>query len=333
LSPSTLYHFTIASQTSAGETVSSSDFTFVTGSQLSVAITAPTTGATTAGTVSVSAVASGTSGVAGVQFLLDGNKVGSEALAAPFVMAWNTTAVADGTHTLSAIARDATGNSVLSAPVAIRVLNGTAPIAILIDRVVSSDGRGTRRTGGFSTASAGELLVAFAASDGPVSGGQTLNVSGAGLAWTLARRVNTQAGTSEIWTARASGTLANVTVSATQGRSGYHQSLTVVSFIGASGIGASSAANAPNGAASVSLATTVAGAMVFGIGNDWDRALARTIGPNQAMVHQWVDSTTGDTYWVQEWTGSAPAPGTTIRLNDAAPTTDRWNFAAVEIVP
>jgi hypothetical protein len=66
LSPSTLYHFTITSQTSAGATVVSSDLTFVTGSQLSVAITAPTAGATTAGTVSVSAVASGTSGVAGV---------------------------------------------------------------------------------------------------------------------------------------------------------------------------------------------------------------------------------------------------------------------------
>jgi hypothetical protein len=267
--------------------------------------------------------------------MLDGNKVGSEALTAPFVMAWNTTAVADGTHTLSAVARDATGNSVLSAPVAIGVLNGTAPApgAILIDRVVSSDGGGTRRIAGFSTASGGELLVAFAASDGPSSGGQTLNVSGAGLSWTLARRVNTQAGTSEIWTALASGPLANVTVSATQGRAGYHQSLTVVSFIGASGIGASSAANAPNGAASVSLTTTAAGAMVFGIGNDWDRAIARTIGPNQAMLHQWVDSSTGDTSWVQQWKGSVPARGTTIRLNDAAPSADRWNFAAVEIVP
>jgi hypothetical protein len=335
LTPSTLYHFKISSQAGSGETVSSSDLTFVTGSQLSAAITAPTSGATTAGTVSVSANASGTSGVAGVQFMLDGGKFGNEVLAAPFVTSWTTTGVTDGTHTLTAVARDATGNSVVSAPVAVSVRNATSatPPAILIDKVVSADGKGALKTIAFSTASAGELLVAFAASDGPVSTAQTLTVSGAGLSWTLVRRVNTQAGTSEIWTAQASGTLSNVTVNATQGLPGYRQSLTVVSFVGAGGIGAASAANAAAGAPTVSLTTTVAGAMVMGVGNDWDRAIARTIGPNQTMVHQWVDNSTGDTYWVQAWKGSVPTGGTAIRLNDAAPTADRWNFAAVEIVP
>jgi Bacterial Ig domain len=333
LSPSTVYHYTISSQAGSGATVKSGDLTFVTASQLSASITAPVSGSTASGTVSVSATASGTSGVAGVQFMLDGGKAGSEVLAAPFSMAWNTTAVANGTHTLTAVARDATGNSVVSAPLTVSVLNSGSPSAtgIVVDRVVSADGKGTLRSAAFTTSSAGELLVAFAASDGPSSGAQTLNVSGAGLSWTLVRRVNAQAGTTEIWTARASGTLSNVTVTATQGRTGYHQSLTVVTFTGAAGIGASSAANGAAGAPSIALTTTVAGSMVFGSGNDWDRAIARTIGPNQTMVHQWVDSATGDTYWVQGWKGSVAASGTTIRLNDSAPTGDRWNFAAVEI--
>ena len=337
LNPSTLYHFKISSQTGAGETVATGDLTFATASLLSARITAPTNGATASATVSVSADASGTSGVAGVQFMLDGAKLGIEVLAAPYVMSWNTTGVPDGNHTLTAVARDATGNAVVSAAVLVSVLN-TAPApppsaAIVVDKLVWSDGKGTRKTAGFSTASAGELLVAFAASDGPASGGQTVTVSGAGLPWTLVRRANTQAGTAEIWTARASGTLSNVIVSATQALSGYRQSLTVVTFIGASGLGASSAANAAIGAPNVSLITTATGAVVYGIGNDWDRAIARTPGVNQTMVHQWVDTATGDTYWVQAWMGSVPVSGTLIRLNDAAPTGDRWNFAAVEIVP
>ena len=337
LSPSTLYHFKISSQTSAGETVATGDLTFTTASLLSARMTAPTNGATASATVSVSADASGTSGVAGVQFTLDGAKLGAEVLTAPYVMSWNTTGVPDGTHTLTAVARDATGNAVVAAAVTVSVLNAVpAPppsAAIIVDKLMSSDGSGTRKTAAFGTSAAGELLVAFAASDGPASGGQTLKVSGAGLSWTLVRRVNMQAGTAEIWTARASGTLSNVTVSATQARSGYRQSLTVVTFIGASGLGASSTANAATGAPNVSLTTTVAGAVVYGIGNDWDRAIARTLGLNQTMVHQWVDTATGDTYWVQAWMGPVPVRGTLIRLNDAAPTGDRWNFAAVEIVP
>ena len=337
LSPSTLYHFKISSQTSAGETVATGDLTFKTASLVSAQITAPTGGATVSATVTVSADASGTSGVAGVQFVLDGTKLGSEVLAAPYVLSWNSTGVPNGNHTPTAVARDATGNVVVSAGVTVSVLNAVpapSPLsAIVVDRLVSSDGWGTRRTAGFSTSTVGELLVAFAASDGPASGGQTLRMSGAGLSWTLVRRVNTQAGTAEIWTARASGLLSNVTVSATQAQSGYRQSLTVVTFIGASGIGASSAASAATGAPNVLLTTTVAGAVVYGIGNDWDRAVARTLGPGQTMVHQWVDSTTGDTYWVQALIGPVPVRGTVIRLNDAAPTGDRWNFAAVEIVP
>jgi hypothetical protein len=52
----------------------------------------------------------------------------------------------------------------------------------------------------------------------------------------------------------------------------------------------------------------------------------------QTLVHQWVDTTNGDTYWVQAATGAVAAAGTPIQIRDTAPTTDRWNLAAVEIV-
>jgi len=152
------------------------------------------------------------------------------------------------------------------------------------------------------------------------------------LTWTLVKRANTQYGTSEIWKAIAASQLSNVTVSSTQAISGYHQSLTVVTFTGASGVGTSAAAGASSGAPTVSLTTTKAGSLVYAIGNDWDKATARTLGASQTMVHQWLDTATGDTYWVQSAAAAIASSGTTVPLNCTAPTSDRWNFAIVEIV-
>jgi hypothetical protein len=197
---------------------------------------------------------------------------------------------------------------------------------------VFSDGTGTRTTAAFSTSSAGELLVAFVGSDGPGSGGQSVTLSGAGLTWTRVSQASTQSGVAAIWTATAVNALTNVTVRSTQTVAGYHQSLTVVTFTGAGGIGASATAGAASGAPTISLLTTKAGSLVYGVGNDWDKAIARSLGPTQVMVHQWVDSGTGDTYWVQAASGAIGPANSLVQLNDTAPTTDRWNFAIVEIL-
>src|SRR5689334_21981841 len=74
-----------------------------------VAITAPAPG-TIGGTTTIAATAADNVGVAGVQFQIDGVNVGAELLVAPYSMAWQTPSVADGSHTLTAIARDAAGN-------------------------------------------------------------------------------------------------------------------------------------------------------------------------------------------------------------------------------
>lgn len=93
----------------------------------SVGITAPVSGATVSGTAAVLAAASDNVGVVGVQFLLDGAALGPEQTSAPFSLTWTTSSVADGSHTLSARARDAAGNVALSANVALTVSN-TVPI-------------------------------------------------------------------------------------------------------------------------------------------------------------------------------------------------------------
>ena len=81
-----------------------------------VSMTAPADGATLSGSVAVSANASDNVGVVGVQFLLDGTNLQSEDTTAPYSILWDTTSTSNTTHTLSARARDAAGNTVLSTP-------------------------------------------------------------------------------------------------------------------------------------------------------------------------------------------------------------------------
>jgi hypothetical protein len=202
--------------------------------------------------------------------------------------------------------------------------------SLVVDTSVAVDGTNAVTTASFHTAQPGELLLAFVASDGPTGNTQTVTVSGAGLTWTLVKRANSQLGTAEIWQATAASVVTG-TVTSTQARTGYDQSLTVVAFRGSGGVGASATAGAGSGAPTVSLVTTKAGSLVFGVGNDWDNAIGRTLGPNQVFQHQWIDTGIGDTYWVQNLTPPTGAAGSTATLNDTAPTGDRWNFAAVEV--
>lgn len=170
-------------------------------------------------------------------------------------------------------------------------------------------------------------------SDGS-SAKQSATVSGAGLTWSLVQRADpTGSGTAEIWTAQAPGPLTNATVTSTPKISGFDQSLTVVAYSGASAVGQSAAASGTTGAESAGLTTTVPGSWVFGVGEDFDRAVARTAGTGQGLVCQWVDTKPGETFWVQDQSATTAAAGTAVHINETAPTNDEWNMAAVEIVP
>jgi len=204
---------------------------------------------------------------------------------------------------------------------------------ITVDKTVSTDGSGTLTSPGLTTSSANDLLVAFVASDGPAGGGgQSFTVTGAGLTWTLAKRGNGQSGDAEIWWARASGTLTAQAVTATPSAGGFDGSLTVVAFTKAAGLGVTATSSAASGAPDVSLAGTGAGSWVYAIGNDWDRAVARTPVSGQVLVHQRIDTASGDTFWVQS-TAAANASAGTVDIHDTAPTNDLWNYAAVEVLP
>jgi hypothetical protein len=90
------------------------------------AISTPASGATVSGTVTVSSSASDNVGVAGVQFRLDGANLGAEDTTAPYSISWNTTTVTNGSHTLTAAARDTAGNTATSGPVTVNVTNSSS---------------------------------------------------------------------------------------------------------------------------------------------------------------------------------------------------------------
>ncbi|MGH7955526.1 MAG: sugar-binding protein [Opitutaceae bacterium] len=90
-----------------------------------VSITAPT-GGTVSGSIAVSATASDNVGVVGVQFKLDGVSLGTEDTSSPYSITWDTTTATNASHTLTAVARDAAGNSTTSSGIAVTVSNGAA---------------------------------------------------------------------------------------------------------------------------------------------------------------------------------------------------------------
>ncbi|MCU1464977.1 MAG: hypothetical protein JWM72_905, partial [Actinomycetia bacterium] len=229
------------------------------------------------------------------------------------------------TYTFRVVASNGAGSSAPST-----ASNAVTPTPIVVERKVSVTGRGTVSAPAFSTSSGGDLIVAFVSADGPTTTRVTAAVTGGGLTWTGDVRSNARGGTTEVWHALAPAPLTNAVVKSSTS-SGLDQSLTVLAFKGASGIGARTSAGAASGAPTASLTTLGSGSRIYAVGNDIDHATARTIGPGQTLVQQWRDGSSNDTFWVQALNAATGAAGSNVTINDTAPVTDRWNLAAVEV--
>jgi hypothetical protein len=170
--------------------VSASDTTAPT-----VSLTAPAGGATVSGTVTVSATAGDNVGVAGVQFKLDGVNLGTEDTTSPYSVSWDTTAATNGSHTLTAEARDAAGNSAPSSSVTVTVSNAPLP----------APGQAFQESGGLVVMEAEHADTLTApmqrAADTTASGGEYIVVpNGAGTAGMATYSVNiTNPGTYLLW--------------------------------------------------------------------------------------------------------------------------------------
>jgi hypothetical protein len=96
-----------------------------------VALTDPAAGSTVKDVTALTASASDDVAVTGVQFKVDDLELGTEVTSPPYTVSWDTRSGRDGTHTLTAVARDAVGNATVSAPVAVTVDNTPPTLALV----------------------------------------------------------------------------------------------------------------------------------------------------------------------------------------------------------
>jgi sugar lactone lactonase YvrE len=146
-----------------GQTGSDSNGVTVDNTAPTVAITSPSDGDTVSLTIPVLATASDNRVVTQVQFLVDGTtSIGTDTNGADgWSVSWNTTATSNGSHPLTAVARDAAGNATTSAPVSVTVDN---PATVNLDIPVSAgaDDVEERSTGSVTPGSSDLDLVVTA---------------------------------------------------------------------------------------------------------------------------------------------------------------------------
>jgi Bacterial Ig domain/Glycosyl hydrolases family 16 len=92
-----------------------------------ISITAPAAGATISGTITAAANASDAQGITSVQWELDGSTSLGIDTSAPYTESIDTTKIANGSHTLTAIAKDVSGLTTASSGVAVTVNNAIVP--------------------------------------------------------------------------------------------------------------------------------------------------------------------------------------------------------------
>jgi hypothetical protein len=91
-----------------------------------VSVTGPGGGGTVTDIVTLTATAADNLGVVTVQFKVDGVDVGGPLLSAPFTVSWNSATEPNGTHVITAVARDLSGNQATS-EVTVTTSNKGAP--------------------------------------------------------------------------------------------------------------------------------------------------------------------------------------------------------------
>src|SRR4029079_8272804 len=125
----------------------------------SVSMTVPSNGDTLFGTVNVSANASDNVGVTSLQFLLDGNPLGTALPSPPYTMTWDTTTVSNATHTLSASASDAAGNTATATAISVNVGNSTGTPTASASVTPTSITQGSSATLSWSTTNATSVTI------------------------------------------------------------------------------------------------------------------------------------------------------------------------------
>ncbi|MBI3331950.1 hypothetical protein HYZ99_03245 [Candidatus Peregrinibacteria bacterium] len=307
-----------------------------------VSMTAPANGATVTGAVTVAATAVDDVGVAGVQFLLDGANLGTEDTTSPYSISWNTTTASNGSHTLTARARDAAGNTAASS-VTVTTANTQTTGTIIIDPSSPA-----RVTGDTSVTTAlfnppnNALLLVLISADAAIGSDPNIAITNNGTAipWTLIRERSivdpgAQEGEASAFYALLPTGRTGMTVTATMTDQAKRLSMKVyvvsghntVSPIGASGEGSSTTNNI-----TPSLYTsTVSNSLGFGVAADWNASGFPSSTDEEDAFHV-AGLVSGLS---ASKAASTAGAGTSVTMNfDAAGTAaTKWNWVGFEVRP
>jgi hypothetical protein len=242
------------------------------------------------------------------------------------------------TYTFTVRATNMAGTGPESSP-----SNSLRPLPLAIDVRAFQDSHATGitvTTPLFSTSAANELLMAFVSAADPAGAKasvSSISNTGTALTWTRVLRTYVQGGTAEIWRAFAASQVTG-SVTVRMNRNVPSASVTVLGFTGVAttgtngsgAIGATAGTSSAAGIPLAALTTTRANSWVFGVGTDMSSAIARSLGVGQVMIHQDL-APAGYTFWVQGRSNKTSSAGTTVTIDDTAPTTDPYNLSIVEI--
>jgi hypothetical protein len=184
-------------------------------------------------------------------------------------------------------------------------------------------------------------LIAFVTGDVAGNTGDVSGIVTTGLTWVkvvTANGVGVPNGFTSIWRAQSSTALSTVTAVATM-TSSTTRTIYVVPFTGAdltgtngsAAVGASNKFGGTTGVPTGSITTTRNGSWVWGVLLDWSNDATPTPGTAQTVQNIVHNAGNGDSFWVQSQTATTATSGTSVTINDTAPTADNWALAVVEV--
>ena len=139
-----------------------------------VTFAAPANGATLSNSVTLNASATDNTCMGGVQFMLYGSNLGVEVTTSPYSITWNTTSVKNGSYTVSAVARDTSGNRA-TASITVTVSNAVAPPSDTVPPVITFSAPANGAT------VSNTILLSVNATDNVCMGGVQFTVNGSNL--------------------------------------------------------------------------------------------------------------------------------------------------------
>ncbi|HZR15726.1 MAG TPA: LamG-like jellyroll fold domain-containing protein [Verrucomicrobiae bacterium] len=164
-----------------------------------VTLTSPGNGAVVSGSVTAAATATST---IGVQIKVDGTNLGAEMSSTPYQIAWNTLTASNGSHLISAVARDASGNTATSTAT---VIVSNVPLQGLVCYWKLDEGSGATATDSSGAGNTGKLINSPLWTAGKMNGALSFNGVNNALSTPGVNLSGTRSVTVALWVNRTYG--------------------------------------------------------------------------------------------------------------------------------